>query len=234
MSKQRKILLTILAGTLALSIALMMGLQHKSHELAARDKLDSLLGQADETLPADNIPFTPYPSAPAAPAPSTPPSGSGTPNGSSQPPGAGLGLPILNPFAGGIPDSGVDVQESPTAYVLRIPLLNAEDAHNVKANVTPHHIEISGNIGRREQNATYTSSFVQSFSTSQTVLPEKMTQKTVKSGDKTELVITIPKKQSGQPSLSPSAPPPAPAAPTAPKSTEAPVLDDDGNEHRVI
>jgi hypothetical protein len=211
MSKQRKILLIILAGVIVITLGLIMGLRQGSHELAARHKIDSLLGQAnDDVFPEDTSPFTPYSAAPA-----TPPSPNST----------------ASPLLAGIPDSGVDVQESSTAYVIRIPLLTAEDARNVKVNVTPHHIELSGNIGRQQQNVIYSSSFVQSFSTSQTVLPEKMTQKTYKIGSQAELVITIPKKQGNQPNLSP---PPAPVAPTAPKATGEPFLEDDGTEHRVI
>jgi len=221
MNKQRKVLLILVVGAIALFAFLTIGLRHNTHEMAAREKLDSLLGQADETLPDETGPFTPYPSAPPAPS---------TGNSTQNPPGF-MGLPIPNPMPGGMPDSGVSVEESPQAYVIHVPLVNPADAHNVKVNVTPHHIEVSGNIGRREQNVTFSSSFVQSFSTSQTVLPEKMTQKTVKIGTQTELVITVPKKPGNQSNL---APPPAPEAPIAPKSSDEPLPENDNTEHRVI
>lgn len=220
MSKRRKILLIGIAGMLALFSLLVIGLRHGSEDMAARQKLDNVLGQAEESSP-ETSPFTPY-EPPAPPAPSTTPSA---------PPGF-PGFPLTNPTAG-MPDSGVDVQEYPTEYVLRIPLTNPADARNVKVNVTPHHIEVSGKIGRREQGVSFTSSFVQSFSTSQTVLPNKVTQKTEKNGAKTDLVITIPKAHGG-PSNAAPLPPPAPEAPAAPKASEEFIPDTLGADHRII
>jgi len=230
MSKRRNILLIMGFGLLALTVALFLLVQHHESESAARQKLDTLLGQADETLPDQTDPFVPYPKThPNSQAPANPQIGS-SPAPQSQ---GFLGLPIPNPMES-MPDSGVNVQESPTEYVLRIPLVNPADAKNVKVDVSPHRIEVSGKVGRQEQGVSFTSSFMQSFSTSQVVLPDKMTQKTVKVGDKTELVITIPKKPGGQPNLNP---PPAPEAPLAPQAPDESLPDDNSTpsgEHRVI
>ena len=225
MNKRRNILLIMSLGLLAFVVALFIFVQHNETESVARQKLDSLLGQADETIPDQTEPFIPYPR------PQTHPN----PPGNAQPqqePGF-LGLPIPS-LMQGMADSSVNVQESPTQYVLRIPLINPADAKNVKVDVSPNRIEISGKIGRQDQGASYTSSFMQSFSTSQTVLPEKMTQKTEKTGDKTELVITIPKKPGAQPNYNP---PPTPEAPIAPQAPESPLPDEESTpngEHRVI
>jgi hypothetical protein len=222
MSKRRKVLLVLAAGVMALFAFLLLGWRHGSEDLAARQKLDNLLGQADEQpLP----PVSPFiPDERPAPLASAPPP---------EPPGF-LGLPIPNPMSmSGIPDSGVEVQESPTGYVLRIPLTNPAEARNVKVNVSANHIEVSGKIGRQEQGVSFTSSFVQSFSTSQPVLPNKVTQKTEKNGAKTELVIRIPKQSTGSSNIAPQ-PPPAPQAPAAPQAPQENMPDDPGTGQRVI
>ena len=243
MSTRRKAALLIIAGLLALTLGSLLGLSNHSEESAARQKLDNLLGQADtlpfaENRPSEHIPLE----APNLQAP--PENPNNTPNATeplgsdplaSEPPGF-LGLPIPNPLAGNVPDSGVDVQEYAANYVLRIPLTDPVDARNVKVNVTPHHIEVSGKIGRREQGVSFSSSFMQSFSTSQAVLPDKVTQAIQKTGSKTDLVITVPKQHPGQ-GNSKLEPPPAPEAPGAPNAPQAPqgLLQDDSNTgHRVI
>ena len=235
MNKRRKILLIVIAGAIALFAFLLNGLRHGSTDLAARQKLDQALGpEGSLENNAEASPFTPD-------RPANPPAEDPLDNQLATAPPGFMGLPIPNPMSmsPGVPDSGVDVQEYPGEYVVRIPLTTAADAHNVKVNVTPHHIELSGKIGRREQGVSFTSSFVQSFSTSQTVLPEKMTQKTIKNGDKLELVVTIPKQHTGQANASPL-PPPAPEAPAAPKPPEEIIPDNNDTApssdpgHRVI
>lgn len=87
----------------------------------------------------------------------------------------------------------VDVQETAKAYVLRIPLASAKDADQVQVNVSPNRIEVSGQTGSKHGAAAMTSSFMQSFTTSQTVIPSQMSRKIEKQGDKDTLVVTIPK-----------------------------------------
>lgn len=229
----RKFLLILLAGLIAIGAYLAFGMRHHATDLAARQKLDNMLGQADdETLSNNGSPFPAYPAPNNGPAPNN--NINPQPNQSPSQSQGFMGLPIPNPMTS-MGDSGVQVQESPEDYVLQIPLVNPADAQNVKVNVTAHHIEVSGNIGRREQNVTFTSSFLESFSTSQTVLPEKMTKKTEKVGTQSILVITVPKKHTNQPNL---APPPPPEAPIAPKAPENSLQDEEniptGGSHQVI
>ncbi len=238
MSKRRKAALLFFAGLLTLVLWSLLGLSNHTEETAARQKLDNLLGQADtlpfaENGPSERIPLDAPNENPNETPNTTDPLGSNPL--ASAPPGF-LGLPIPNPLAGNVPDSGVDVQEYAANYVLRIPLTDPADARNVKVNVTPHHIEVSGKIGRREQSVSFSSSFVQSFSTSQTVLPDKVTQAIQKTGSKTELVITVPKQHPGQGNskLAPPLAPEAPGAPNAPQPPEELLQDDTSTGHRVI
>ncbi len=105
-----------------------------------------------------------------------------------------------------MPDTGVDVQETPTAYLLKVPLAQASDADSIRLQVRPHRIEITGQSGRRQGGASVSSSFMQSFTTRQEVLPGKVSRKTESHGDAQTLVITIPKKTPGTVSSPPASP----------------------------
>lgn len=146
-----------------------------AQQSAARNHLDTVLGQANgEAPPSDN----PLSSGPA-------------------------GFPEFNPpsvFNLGLPQTdSVTIEESPQRYVLRVPLAEAEDSGDVQLKVTPHHIEISGQTGRQGQGGHYRSSFMQAFTTPEEVMPDQVQRRTERREDKTELVITIPKKQVGNP-----------------------------------
>jgi hypothetical protein len=183
MSKRRNILLGLLAGLILIPVLLLVVFHHATDESAvAREKLDQVLGQGQPSLPhlEDSMP-SPPPDA-TLPPPSTLPDNNG---------GTFFGLPLP------LPQTGVKVEETPDSYVLRIPLADPKDASSVKLNVTPNRIEVSGQTGSKADGASITSSFMQSFTTSQEVLPGQVTRRTEQNGEDTEMVITIPKKQSG-------------------------------------
>ncbi len=141
-------------------------------ETAARHKLDNLLSQSS----APPSVFIPQPPEPRR-------------------------LPDFSRLFGlGLPETGVKVEETATSYVLRVPLADPNDATQVQLDVTPNRIAISGQTGRRDNGLSVTSSFMQSFATSQEVLPDQISRATEKSGEQTELVITIPKKADATPS----------------------------------
>lgn len=179
MSTKRKVLLTVLAGLMLLVVLFSFNLIPTSGEQAARQKLNNLLGQGSDELPELE------PDQPQS-APEEPGSLPGV-NG-----GSFFGMPM--PLSG----AGVDVQELADKYVLRIPLADSKDASSVKLNVEPHRIEVSGQTGAKQNGASVSSSFLQSFTTSQEVLPDHISRRTEQDGETTELVITIPKKHPDQ------------------------------------
>ncbi|MCE3233842.1 MAG: hypothetical protein K0Q50_22 [Vampirovibrio sp.] len=182
MNKQKKILLSALAGVLLLAFLFGANPFQSPGESAARQKLDHLLGQADESLPnLDSEQQAEQQSQPPEQEPSA-----GLPGLQG---GSFFGMPM--PLSG----AGVDVQELSDKYVLRVPLADPQDASSVKLNVSPHRIEISGQTGSKRDGASITSSFMQSFSTSQEVVPDRISKRTEQNGDEAELVITIPKKR---------------------------------------
>lgn len=191
-----------------------------SHEQAARQKLDSVLGTDSNSGNLSELPPAQNPGGPDSNAPMLPP-----------------GWDLSNMFH--MPDVGVQVQETPQAYTLRIPLADPKDESSVKLSVNPHHIEVSGQSGTQKDGASMTSSFMQSFTTASELLPDKISKKQEKKGSQTELVITIPKKNPGQ-SASPNRPtdiPPALPAPeqnpgiTQPQPDQEPDLD---SSHHVV
>lgn len=185
-----------LTGLLIVATLSYFHFQDTPKEQAARQHLNDLLGQAnaDETPDAFGLPIAPplnlsspeqSPEQPPTPAPSSTPF-----------PGPELlfGLPM--------PSTDIAIEETSQHYVLRVPLKKAEDSSSVKVEVTPHRIELSGKTGSEEEGESFSSSFMQTFTTSQEVLPDQVHRRTEQIDGKTELVITIPKKgNSAAPSL---------------------------------
>ncbi|WP_303672583.1 Hsp20/alpha crystallin family protein [Vampirovibrio chlorellavorus] len=143
----------------------------------ARQHLDNLLGQASANGPEGEA-------APATPAPSLPDP---------------LKFPDLENsiFGMPVPTTDIMVEETSSAYVLRVPLAKPEDSSAIKVEVTPHRIEVSGQTGSQSEGQTISSSFMQTFSTAQEVVPGQVYRQTEQNGKQTELVITIPKKVGG-------------------------------------
>ncbi len=197
MRNRRKVLLSLLAGFILLASSLAFNLRQSVGQMAAREKLDNLLGQDNPedsppvVAPEDQNPFEAPQASPNQPGNQP----ENMENGQLEPPtitgGSFFGLPM--PLSG----TGVDVQELADKYVLRIPLTDPQDASSVKLNVSPHRIEVSGQTGSKENGATVNSSFMQSFTTSQEVNPDRISRHTEKHGENTELVVTIPKKTAG-------------------------------------
>lgn len=162
MKNRRFILLAVLAG--ALAVLLYSVFQGTPQEVAARQHLNDLLGQASANEP--------------------------------QPEQEPFKLPESDHslFGFPMPTTDITVEETSSNYVLRIPLASPEDSSAVKLNVTPHRIEVSGQTGSKTDGQSFSSSFMQAFSTSQEVLPDQVHRLTEQNGGKTELVITIPKK----------------------------------------
>ncbi|WP_373532991.1 hypothetical protein [Vampirovibrio sp.] len=148
-----------------LAILLYASFQEKPQEAAARQHLNNLLGQASAN---EMLPE----------------------------PQESLKLPGVDQsfFGFPMPTTDITVEETSSKYVLRIPLAAAEDSSSVKLNVTPHRIEVSGQTGTKTDGQSFSSSFMQAFSTHQEVLPDQVHRMTEQNGDQTELVITIPKK----------------------------------------
>jgi hypothetical protein len=158
----------------------LLALNWTHHESSARQKLDNLLGKTPEPLPLAE-------------------EAQALPDWFDKP----------NLFGFSLPKTGVRVQETAEAYILRVPVATPGDADQVQVNVSPGRIEVSGQTGSQHGNMRSSSSFFQSFTTSQPVLPQKMSKKVEKNGEQNELVITIPK--SGQANkMEPQATSPAP------------------------
>jgi HSP20 family molecular chaperone IbpA len=170
-------------------------------ESSARQKLDNLLGDAREQMP-----------------PSTSEEAPALPDWFRNPNFLGFSVP-----------EAVNVQETANAYVLRIPIANPGDADQVQVNVSPSRIEVSGQTGSKHGNSSSSSSFFQSFATSQTVLPDKMTKKVEKAGEQNRLVVTIPKDPQASAKSLPATPLPNLQTPQDPESAP---LDDE--PHKVI
>ncbi|HEY9686465.1 MAG TPA: Hsp20/alpha crystallin family protein [Coleofasciculaceae cyanobacterium] len=225
MSKRRGILLAVLAG-LALLAVLVIGLvQRNSPEWEARQKLDDLLGQGTSELQ----PTSPFPERPDAGIHPMPEQLPKSPvQDPFQPPGRLFGFKLP------LPKPAVDVTETPQAYELRVPLADPADESGIQLNVQPHRIEISGQSGSRKTGVNFSTSFMQSFSTRQEVLPDKITRRTEQKGEDTTLVITIPKKSPGTLS-EPQPPSKIPNQPDLPEP--APLLNPDSideGQHTVI
>lgn len=147
----------------------------RGHGQAARQKLDNMLGPTKELFPTPLNRSMPEPLAEG---------------------GTHLDLGPFGLLQHLMPKS-VDVQENADAYILRIPVASADDADQVLLSVMPDRIEVSGMTGSRKAGATMNSSFMQSFTTSQPVLPNQVTRQIQKDGSQSVLVVTIPKQQHG-------------------------------------
>lgn len=169
-------LYTLMGAALLLAVTL---LWQGSSPNEARQHLDNLLGQANANGPeAEPAPETP--TAPALPDP--------------------LKLPEMENsiFGMPVPTTDIMVEETSSAYVLRVPLAKPEDSTAIKVEVSPHRIEVSGQTGSQSEGQTVSSSFMQTFSTSQEVVPGQVHRQTEQNGKQIELVITIPKKVGGE------------------------------------
>lgn len=105
----------------------------------------------------------------------------------------------------------IDVQETTTAYQIRVEMANQKDMESVQVNVLPRRIEITGQTSfGGESGFKGTSSFMKSFATRTEVLPNalKRTQ-----NDK-HLVFTIPKKVASAPPEKPNAKQDTPSIPS--------------------
>lgn len=216
MNKSRKILLGLLAGFIVIATLLVLVMRQATGEYSAREKLNQMLGQTQPDLQNSD-------EAPPMPPPEAPP----LPNNSG---GSFFGLPLP------MPQAGVDVQETNSSYILRIPLADPKDASSIKLNITANRIEVSGQTGSKENGTSVTSSFMQAFTTSQEVLPGQVSRRTEKNGDNTQMVITIPKKQPGpgddsQPPNTESPQQPQPDNNELPPAPQNPL---DGVENKVI
>lgn len=210
MNSTLRMMLTLTALIL---IAGLQGCSWTRHESSARQKLDNLLGQAPES-----VPLAPIPQAEEA---QRLPDWFGKPSL--------FGLPM--------PKAGVNVQETAEAYILRVPVATPGDADQVQVNVTPDRVEVSGQTGSQQGNLRSSSSFIQSFTTSQPVVPQKMSRKIEKVGEQNELVITIPK--SGASKAGPQAA--SPALPDMPATKQRQLQEEleqaspfDDQPHQVI
>jgi hypothetical protein len=150
----------------------------------ARDRLSQVLGPSSQQLSDPSL---------RQQTPNLPPDSSD--NGAFGNSGPG-GMP--DALFGNLPSSGIDVQESNSAYTIHVPLADPQDANNVSLNVTPNHIQVSGQTGTRHNDATITSSFMQAFTTSAPVDPDHISRSVERNSDgQAELVITIPKQETG-------------------------------------
>lgn len=171
----------------------------RREDAKAREKLDQILGDdAPENQPDHAQRHREEESArPHAPAPQAAPSQEDDSED-----------PLTMPFSKAFPSwldqmtsmgqPSIQVAETNSAYEIRIPIQQPDDARDVQVNVSPHHIEISGQVRYGQQDAAFqgSSSFLKGFNTSSEVLPNKV-QRQIK---KNLLLVTIPKKT---PSLSP-------------------------------
>ncbi len=178
------------------------GLPSVEKDNQAKQKLDQLLGDSanppldqnqDALEPKDNAPSG-KPLAPRSNAPGAAQSDSEEEEGP-------LTLPFAKAFPSwldsvpGLSQVNIDVAETSQAYEVRVPIEHPEDARDVQVNVTPHRIEISGQVhyGKPDSGFQGTSSFMKSFNPGVEVLPSKV-QRQVKQNT---LLVIIPKKTPG-------------------------------------
>ncbi len=204
MRNRRLILVLSLTGFLVLTALMYLKFDAVSEETETRQKLNELLGEEQPLDRSNDAPELAPLKSESAPATEAEPQ--------AIKPEAGLPSPSDLLFGFPTPQSDVGVEETSANYVIRVPLASEADSSSVKLNVTPHQIEISGQTGSQENGKSVQSSFMQTFTTSQEVLPDQVHRLTEKHGEQTELVITIPKKLSSK----------------APSLPEYPGLDDDG------
>lgn len=162
-----------------------------SRERQARHTLDRMLEGAD-SAPEQSLPDA------AGPPGNSPHAQRDQEDGWSIPGFGGHGGGLFDMPFSALGDTGVEVRETPDRYILRVPVTKPGDADSIRLNVAPHRIEVSGQSGSGKEGAMVRSSFMQSFSTSDEVLPGAVQRRTEKRNDRTELVIIIPKKHAGQ------------------------------------
>jgi hypothetical protein len=193
MSPRRKRLVLLIAGLLLLA-GVGVGLFLFRQAGAARERIVQALGEpAGAPYMLNDPAIRPQPQA--IPDWSAPPEEQQAPS-----PGGELsnGLPLSDLLSAA---GGVSVRETESAYEIRVPLADAEDAERVTLDVTPHHIRVSGQTGVQADEGhtpspgvSVTSSFLQSFDTSREVLPDQVSRRLERDGSQLELMITIPKK----------------------------------------
>ncbi len=174
--------LTVFTGAALLLAVTLLWQGSSSND--ARQHLDNLLGQANANGPeaeaAPEAEATPEAAAPSLPDP--------------------LKFPDLENSIFGMPVSTTDimVEETSSAYVLRVPLAKPEDSSAIKVEVSPHRIDVSGQTGSQSDGQTVSASFMQTFSTAHELVPGQLHRQTEQNDKQTELVITIPKKAGGE------------------------------------
>jgi hypothetical protein len=92
----------------------------------------------------------------------------------------------------------LDVKETEQAYILNIPINQAEEAKNITVTVRPHSVQVAGNTPMTSpdgQTHLGTSSFVRSFTTDDTLDPNRVRRRVVPGpkGRSAMLEVTIPK-----------------------------------------
>jgi hypothetical protein len=186
MHNRRTILLLSLIGLLTLGgVLFWVSHAHRENRIA-RERLDQLLAQRPNEL-TDPMLRPQQPGFPETP----------DINAGPQPDPLNEAQRLFNGMQIPMPNTGVMVQETEDRYILRIPIAEAEDADSVVANVGPNHIEVSGQTGTKRNDTSITSSFMQSFNTTQEVMPDKVSRTLERKDNQMELVITIPKKHPG-------------------------------------
>ena len=196
MSPRRKRLILLISGLLLLA-GLGVGLFLFRQAGAARERIAQALGEPPGAPYMLNDPAI-RPQQQAVPDWSAPSEEQQAPSPWGELP---KGSPLSDLLNGA---DGVSVRETESAYELRVPLADAEDAERVTVDVTPHHIRVSGQTGAQADEGhtpspgvSVTSSFLQSFDTYQEVLPDQVSRRLERDGSQLELVIMIPKKAGG-------------------------------------
>ncbi len=167
MTRQR-LLTGLLLGSLALSLTL--ALSHAGSrplDRAARQKLDALLAQGEPQVVPDPGQVTP----PALPV---------------QPDVRSLFELMHAPE--------MDIQETPQAYEIRVPLDKPADAQNVTVDAEPHRIAVTVKSVR----GGFSSSAMRATTTVAELLPARVKRETLTGPDgKLTLLITVPKREAG-------------------------------------
>jgi hypothetical protein len=199
-------------GCVALLVILsvwMLGSFFFSPEREARSRLDGLLGQGQsgpqfmgpesispESLAPESDPFSDLPE------PNLPP------EANSQVPDARLGEDLnnsLNEMLSQLPDipnkqasqGGVSVKDTSEAIVIEVPVKDQQAAQKIEVKASPNWVQVSGQaeVSLPGVGGKSISTFMRSFSSSDTLLPEKMTRKVFmdKTTGQNKLVVRIPK-----------------------------------------
>lgn len=187
MNQRRWISVGILLSVLLALLIVLFPKRGDAQDRSARERLDQLLGQ-DQPRLQDLMPAVPM-------LPQLPPQLS--PERLAEEPFF-KAFPDFQSLIQKLPHA-VEVIETPQAYQLKVPVASEAEAEKVQVKVLPHQIEVSGESGQ----GGMTSHFMQSFTTSQAVDPDRIKREL----QGQQLVITIPKKTGGA-ALEPSTPVP--------------------------